>query len=67
MKKPKVPKRRGRTIYPWDTLPEGESFPVISRVDVASLRSMASRAGRRLGKTFAVRVKDGSVTVWRVA
>jgi hypothetical protein len=71
MKKPhpKVPKRRGRTVYPWETLPEGQSFAIVKEPGspvVPSVRAMASRAGARLKKQFAVRDMGRVIHVWRV-
>ena len=61
---PRPPAVRG--LYPWRTMAVGESFPAAGGAP-ASVRAMASRRGRELGRTFSVAVVDGVPTVWRTA
>lgn len=52
--------------YPWKEVPTGKSFPVPkTNVTLKTLRSLASKTGKELGKKF--RVIDHGGTVYEVA
>lgn len=58
---------RGRPAkYPWAEMEVGDSFFSPSDgATAATMRAGAQKAGKRLGFTFAVRLVEGGVRVWR--
>jgi hypothetical protein len=50
--------------YPWSKLGVGMSFFIPGGV-FGRVKSSASKASKRSGKTFVVRRMDGGVRVWR--
>lgn len=60
------PSKYHPTKYPWAEMEVGDSF--FSPSDgaaPATMRDSASRAGKRLGRRFAVHLAEGGVRVWR--
>lgn len=53
-------------IYPWREMEVGDSFLVPTDTKSASLRVIASRNGRELGRTFSVRKTPEGFRCWRV-
>lgn len=65
-----------RRRYPWKELRKGESWfddTVDSELQIKTVRENASRAGKRLGRTFITRtVRDefgeiSGIRIWRIA
>jgi hypothetical protein len=51
-----------RTKYPWTQVPVGKSFPVPkANISLKTLRSLASKTGKDLGKRFRVIDHEGDV------
>ncbi len=49
-----------RTKYPWTQVPVGKSFPIPkANISLKTLRSLASKTGKDLGKRFRVIDHDG--------
>lgn len=59
-----APNRGRREKYPWMQMEVGSSFYVPDAV-VARVKSSASKAKKRTGRTFVVRQVEGGVRVWR--
>lgn len=62
-----APKAGRPAVWPWHELEIGQGFFFPPGFNVASARNVAYVAGKRLGKTFTVRMTaDGRLGCWRV-
>ena len=61
---PIPPRRRGRPKYKWDSMRIDSSF-FVRRGKLSTVSSAASRAGKRLERTFSCRAVPGGIRVWR--
>lgn len=62
---PAVAPHKGKSEkYPWRQMEVGSSF-FVADVPVSRIKSSASKAKKRTGRTFVVRQVEGGVRVWR--